>query len=47
MTIIDDLKQSIEFQIGDDEDREEFIRRVGEKLLADSKNTPKVMKKKP
>ena len=40
MTIIDDLKQSIEFQIGDDEDREEFIRRVGEKLLADLQKYP-------
>ena len=40
MTIIDDLKRSIEFQIGDAENREEFIRRVGQKLLADLQKYP-------
>ena len=45
MTIIDDLKRSIEFQIGDAEDREEFIRRVGQKLLADLQKYPESKEK--
>jgi hypothetical protein len=45
MTVIDDLKRSIEFQISDAEDREEFIRRVGQKLLADLQKYPESKEK--